>query len=111
MIDFVSSARFALLTLSSPMEILGDPSTIGDANTFIKRTGITALGQVLNMAGILSAAIVILAALGMLLIVNYPKTVAQTKEKIANALMVVAFIASFPLIADAIYSVVTGIFY
>ena len=111
MMDFVFRTGSALLSSDTPMEILGDPSTIADANSFIRRTGITALGQVLNIAGILSAGIVILASLGMLLIVNYPKTVAQTKEKIANALMVVAFIAAFPLVADAIYSVITGVFY
>lgn len=100
-----------MLLDSTPFDILGETDTVLDTYSFIKGTGIPALGQVLNMLGILSAAIIILASLGMLLIVNYPKTVAQTKEKIANALMVVAFVAAFPLIADAIYSVIVGSFY
>lgn len=103
-------SRFALLS-DTPFGILADSDRISDARGFIVKTGIPSLGQVLNVAGIISAAVIILAALGMLLIVNYPKTVAQTKEKIANALMVVAFIAAFPLIADALYTVITESFY
>ena len=104
--------RVGMALLShTPFEILGDRGGTSDASSFVRRTGIPALGQVLNIAGILSAAIIILASLGVLLVVNYPKTVAQTKEKIVNALMVVAFIAAFPLIADAIYSVIIGAFY
>lgn len=100
-----------VLLSDTPFGILSDEDRIGDARGFIIKTGIPALGQVLNIAGVVSAAIIILAALGMLLVVNYPKTVAQTKEKIANALMVVAFIAAFPLIADALYTVITQSFY
>ena len=103
---------FALLSeLPPPLEILGDPDGAVDAAGFINNTGIPALGQVLNVAGILSAAIIVLTSLGMLLLVNYPKTVAQTKERIANALMVVAFIAMFPLLADVIYTVICQVFY
>lgn len=103
-------SRFVFLS-DTPFGILADSDRISDARNFIVKTGIPSLGQVLNVAGIISAAVIILAALGMLLIVNYPKTVAQTKEKIANALMVVAFIAAFPLIADALYTVITESFY
>ncbi len=101
----------SIALLDTPFQILGSEDGIGDARGFIVKTGIPALGQVLNVAGIVSAAVIILASLGMLLIVNYPKTVAQTKERIANALMVVAFIAAFPLIADALYTIITQAFY
>lgn len=101
--------HIALLT--SPFGILGDEDKLVDASPFVRATGVPALGQVLNVAGVLSAMIIILVSLAILLIANYPKTVAQTKEKIVNALMVVAFIAAFPLVADVIYSIIVGSFY
>ncbi len=102
--------QYALLK-ETPFEILGRKDNSGTASTFIFRTGMAQIGEILNVAGVLSAAIIIASSLAVLLIAQYPKTRAQTKEKIVNALMVVAFIAAFPLVADVIYSVVTSIFY
>ncbi len=104
-------ANRALLTGTTPFEIIGHTFNAGDAKAFTVTTGLAALGQVLNIFGILSAAVIIVTALGTLVIVNYPKTVAQTKEKVANAFMTVCFIAAFPFVADAIYNVLLDIFY
>ena len=99
------------IAAAKPFEILGDEDKLVDASSFVRQTGIPALGEVLNVVGVLSAMIIILVSIAMLLVANYPKTVAQTKEKIVNALMTVAFIAAFPLVADVIYSVIVGSFY
>ena len=100
----------ALLT-TTPFDILSQEDLKGKPSSFVRAIGAPALGQVLSATGILSAAIIILSSLAILRVANYPKTVAQTKEKIVNALMVVAFLAAFPLIADAIYTVVVTAFY
>lgn len=111
--NFVSVLKlfqYALLT-ETPFEILGRRDRAGNASQFIFNTGMAQVGEILNVAGILSAAIIIASSLAVLLIAQYPKTRAQTKEKIVNALMVVAFIAAFPFVADVIYTVITNIFY
>ena len=111
--NFYSRAMICqyILAKDTPFDILGEPDTAGDANTFIYTIGMPQVGEILNVAGILSAAIIIVASLGILLVAQYPKTRSQTKEKIVNALMVVAFIAAFPFVADVIYTVITNIFY
>ena len=96
---------------TTPFQILGKKDGSSTALKMVNRTGLGQLEQVLELFGILSAAIIIVCALGTLVIVNYPKTVAQTKEKIANAFMTIAFIAAFPLIADVIYTVIVNAFY
>lgn len=95
----------------SPFDILGRSDSSGTASNFIFNTGMAQIGEILNVAGILSAAIIIVSSLAVLLVAQYPKTRSQTKEKIVNALMVVAFIAAFPFVADVIYTVITNIFY
>lgn len=97
--------------MTTPFEILSDSDTKSDFYFFLKATGINSLGGVMEAAGILSAAIIIVASLVMLAIVNYPKTKAQTKEKLVNTLTVVAFIAAFPYLADAIYTIILDAFF
>lgn len=99
-----------MLLSESPLGILGQEDTRGDFGSFVAKTGIASLGQVLNAAGILSAAIVIAASLLLLAVVNYPKTKAQTKERIVNALIAVALLAALPYLADVIYAVILGMF-
>ena len=93
-----------------PLEILGNPDSKGDFGHFVATSGIASLGQVLSIAGILSAAIVIACSLLLLVVVNYPKTKAQVKERIANSLIAVALIAALPYLADVIYSIILSMF-
>jgi len=111
--SFLNSIRyFSFLILTGPMDILGESDAwYGDNYTFAKETGLLKLTSVLNAFGLLSAGIIILASLGTLVIVNYPKTKAQVKEKLANAFMMVAFLAAFPFIADVIYNVMINVFF
>ena len=105
----LNSFLYLFLT-KDPLEIIGNDISISESRNFIVKSGFRQINEILNVVCILSAGVIILSSLAMLLIVNYPKTVSQTKEKIANALMVIAFIAAFPLIADTIYSIIYQIF-
>ena len=80
-------------------------------NKFMKDLGIPQLAAVLEGIGYMSAVIVILLAMIMLLVVNYPKTVAQTKTKIAHAVLAALFIAILPLFMDVIYRTCLKAFY
>ena len=73
--------------------------------------GFPQLQQVLSIAGIFSAMIIIVTSVIMLYLANYAKTVAQTKEKIIMALSAIAYIAAFPFIADVIYEIITTVFF
>lgn len=68
--------------------------------------GLTNLAFVLDFVGVVSAIIVIIISIIMLLLVNYPKTVAQTKQTMAHALITVMLIALLPLILDVIYNII-----
>ena len=69
--------------------------------------GLHALIWILDYAGILGSVIIIISSLIMLLVVNYPKTVAQTKQRIAQSFLTVVVIALLPLIFDVIYTLVS----
>ena len=68
--------------------------------------GLPQLAYVLDIAGMIGAVIVIISSLLTLVLVNYPKTVAQTKTKIVHALLVVALIGALPFLADVVYTVI-----
>ena len=78
---------------------------------FMYQLGIPNLATVLRAIGYMSSVIVILLAMLMLLVVNYPKTVAQTKTKIAHAVLAALFIAILPLFMDVIYRTCLQVFY
>ena len=98
-----------------PFEILGERTHNyvgeGSFNKFMTDLGLPNLASVLRAIGYMSAVIVILLAMLMLLIVNYPKTVAQTKTKIAHCILAALFIAILPLFMDVIYRTCLHAFY
>ena len=103
----------------SPFEILGqgvdlsryESGNPGAMSSFMFELGFVHLGKVLEAIGYMSAVCVILLAMIMLLIVNYPKTVAQTKTKIAHCILAALFIAILPLFMDVIYRTCLHAFY
>lgn len=96
-----------------PMEILGDSSGMpgagaGPESNLIMAMGLSTLAYIINLFGIMSAVTIIVASLVTLLVVNYPKTVAQTKQKIVHVLFSVILMASLPLIMDCILSLLVS---
>lgn len=67
---------------------------------------IPSLIKILDYVGIMGSVIIIISSLIMLLVVNYPKTVAQTKQRIAQSFFSVIVIGLLPLIFDVIYTIV-----
>lgn len=88
----------------TPFEILGewDYGRHSGTNDFMTSLGFRELGYTLDVLGIWSAIIVILCAFIVLVVVNYPKTVSQTKTKIVHAVLVIAAIASLPFLFDVV---------
>lgn len=88
---------------------LGDTSGTGE-DAIVKQLndlmGFSTIVFILDYLGLASAIIVIICSVIVLLVVNYPKTVAQTKQRIAQALLTVIAIAALPTIADAVYTLV-----
>jgi hypothetical protein len=94
-----------ILLADTPFEILGtwdNTTTNGSVKSFMDELGFRELSYTLNVLGIWSAIIVILCALIVLLVVNYPKTVSQTKTKIVHVILTTAAIASLPFLFDCI---------
>ena len=94
----------------SPMEILSskmpgswDTDTSAEGK-LINAMGVKTLAFIINLFGIMSAIVIIVASFVALLVVNYPKTVAQTKQRIVHVLFTVVIMASLPLILDCILS-------
>ena len=96
-----------LLSLPSPFDILNEKNS-GDAVEFTRGLGLPQLANIIQVTGVICAVIMIFCAFIMLLVVNYPKTVSQTKTKIVHACFVVIIIASMPYIADLFLTVITG---
>lgn len=96
----------------TPFDILGEPvNRTRDMGRFMNSLGIQSLAFTLETIGLICAVVVILMSMLMLLVVNYPKTVAQTKQRIAQALISVIFIAILPLFMDVIYNTCLHAFY
>ena len=97
----------------SPFEILGQGVNLEDESLgrFTKGLGIPYLAYTLEAVGIMSAIVIILLSMFSLLVVNYPKTVAQTKQRIAQAVISVLFIAILPLALDVVYNTCLKAFY
>ncbi len=93
----------------SPMAILDKDMpglvTTGEQFNIINAMGINSLAYIMNMVGLLSAATIIVASLVALLVVNYPKTVAQTKQRIVHVLFTVILMAAQPLLMDVVLSI------
>jgi hypothetical protein len=95
------------------MDILvNDPaqgsSKYSDLRAFL---GFFQLANVLEIAGILSASIIIVVSVLTLFIANYMKTRAQTKERIIMGLTSIAYIAAFPFLADVILTIIKEAFF
>lgn len=96
----------------TPFDILGEPvNRTSDMGRFMNSLGMQPLAFTLEAIGMICAVVVILLSMLMLLVVNYPKTVAQTKQKIAQAILTVIFIAILPLFMDVIYNTCLMAFY
>ncbi len=99
-----------IICAKAPLEILGQKvdSAAGDSahwNNVSASLGIPDLWNILIGAGVLLAIIVILVQLIKLLVVNYPKTVTQTKQKVVQAFFVVAVLASLAFVFDIVLKV------
>lgn len=96
----------------TPFEILGkweygiaknaDGSWSTANNDFMTILGFRELAYTMNVLGIWSAIFVIFCGMLVLVVVNYPKTVSQTKTKIVHAIITVATIAALPFIGDVL---------
>lgn len=94
----------------SPMAILGQKadSPLGNArdwNGVSKDLGIPDLWTIIIGGGIALAIIVIMVHLIKLLIVNYPKTVMQTKTKVVQAFFVIVALSSLAFLFDIVLKV------
>ncbi len=107
MMSFFSNNIMACYT--SPMGILGQKLDETAGAGYYERVsdtmGIPQLWQIILGGGIVLALIVMLVALVKLLIVNYPKTVMQTKQKIAHGLAVVIILVMLASLFDTILSI------
>ena len=98
-------------TSPTPFEILGKrDNTYGNLYNFRQRVGLVQLEKSIEVFGIFLAVVVILGAIVTLLVVNYPKTVSQTKTKIVHAFMVIALIGSLAFILDIVLTVIWSVF-
>ena len=97
---------------AAPMEILNHwgfdirGSEHNEAADFVESLGLPQLGYTLSVLGVWVGIIVIISGLLMLAIVQYPKTVAQTKTRIAVALIGVGLIAISPYLFDVVGSLI-----
>ena len=89
---------------ATPFEILGewDTGSHSGTNDFMTALGFRELAYTMDVLGIWSAIFVILCALIVLIVVNYPKTVSQTKTKIVHAVLIVAAIGALPFLFDVV---------
>ena len=116
LITFAFSAfnRFHIMALTDPMQILGKKANYKEGSpveTFVSKTGISTLGQIFTTGFAIAAVVTIVGALITLLVVNYPKTVAQTKTKVVHSFLVLVILDGLVLIMNAIVGLVeAGIF-
>ncbi len=96
--------QFFNFLASTPFEILGkwDTGHGSGTNDFMTELGFRELAYTLDVLGVWSAIFVILCAFVVLLVVNYPKTVSQTKTRIVHTILVVAAIGALPYFFDAL---------
>lgn len=99
--------------MPTPFEILAETSQtdINELNQFNRRMGISTLAFIIEAATYISAILVILIGFIYLLVCNYPKTVAETKQRVVHALFVCVFVALMPLLMDTVYNVFKWAFY
>lgn len=100
--------EFYILLAQDPMDILSQGSYRD--TQFEKMLGIQDLYWSIQLAGILSAAIVLIASGIMLYVVSYQKSVAQIKEKIVSVLISVISLASLPFIFDIALTILYEVF-
>lgn len=96
----------------APMEILNHwgfdirGTNHNEAADFVVSMGLPQLAYTLSVLGVWVGIIVIISGLLMLAIVQYPKTVAQTKTRIAVALIGVGLVACLPYMFDVVGSLI-----
>ena len=97
---------------TNPMAILGKKidasqgSTMSFKNKVSVPLGVPELWWIVIGTGVLLAVLVIIIALIKLLVVNYPKTVNQVKQKVVHAFFVVIALSSLAFIFDQILKLV-----
>ena len=98
-----------LLDGITPFSILSEKAKKMEARNVIRALGITQLGYILRMSGVIVGLLVIFWSLITLMIVNYPKTVMQTKTIILQATIVIVIIMLLPEVMDAIHNLITSV--
>ena len=89
---------------ATPFSILSEWEVGRDSgvNDFMSALGFRELGYILDVLAVWSAIIVILCGVIVLVVVNYPKTVSQTKTKLVHSILVVGTVAALPYLFDVI---------
>lgn len=89
---------------ATPFEILSgwDYGSHSGTNDFMTALGFRELGYTLDVLAVWSAIIVILCGIIVLVVVNYPKTVSQTKTKLVHSILVVGAVAALPFLFDVV---------
>lgn len=102
---------------AAPFDILNDMGSrsIGNlqangmshnASEYIRsQAGLPSIAYILTFAAVISGVALMIITLTMLIIVNYPKTVAQTKQKVAQIMVILIVIAMLPLFFDLFYTI------
>ena len=90
---------------TSPMKILSEPLDEAVSREFYAGTGLMNLLYTVRVFGVLSAVIVIVISLLTLAVINYPKTLMQTKTRIVTALMVIVVMSLILIFADMTLSI------
>ena len=88
-----------------PMAILAAPISEAVSTTFVKGMGLPQLLYIVRLFGIMSAVIVIVVSLLTLAVVNYPKTLMQTKTRIVTAALTIVIISLILIFADITLSI------
>lgn len=90
---------------ADPLSILSQPIGSAVSTAFVKGLGLPELMHTVRVFGMMSAVIVIVCSLLSLAVVNYPKTLMQTKTRIVSAVMVVIIISLILMFADITLSI------
>ena len=72
----------------------------------MKQAGLPTIAYILDLVAVVSGVLLAIVALVMLILVNYPKTVAQVKQKIGQIFLILIVVAVLPVIFDFFYSLV-----
>lgn len=106
----VKESEAADFNAREPMTILSQPVGAAISKSFVQGLGLPQLLHIVRLFGVMSAVIVIVSSLLMLAVVNYPKTLMQTKTKIVSALMAVLIICLILIFADITLSILSDAF-